>query len=164
MSLKVASAFVAVIPVLLGAANCQWSQDRYLERNVMPEELVGIWVLRSESVRDLDSVGVELGEDRTSYTIELDSDRRCALRTLLPEDIEPTGPPPAVTSSRCRWKLTQDGPHQQLSIDLLDTPRRTIRFNFTEVNGGEIVIWQYIGDPDAWRYLEYSREMTGKGS
>ena len=22
---------------------------------------------------------------------------------------------------------------------------------------GELVIWQYIGDPDAWRYLEYSK-------
>ena len=164
MSLKVTSAFVAVILILLGAANCQWSEDRFLERKVTPEELVGIWVLRPESVRDLDSVGVELDEDRSSYTIELDSDRRCALRTFLPENIEPTGPPPAVTSTRCRWKLTQGGPHQQLSIDLLDTPKRTIRYNFTEANGGELAIWQYIGDPDAWRYLEYSKEMAGKGS
>jgi len=164
MSLKVTSAFLAVILVLVGAANCQWSEDRFLERRVTSEELVGTWVLRPESVRDLDSVGVELGQDRSSYRIEIDCDGRCDLRTILPGDIEPAEPPPAVASTRCRWKLTQGGSHQQISINLLDTPESTIRLSFTEADGGELVIWQYIGDPDAWRYLEYSKEKTGKGS
>jgi hypothetical protein len=155
VSVKIASAFVAVI--LLATAGCQLSEDRFLEREVASEELVGTWVLRPESVQDLDSIGVQIGDDRSSHWLELASDGGCELRTFLPADVELTGAPPAVTSSRCRWELTQGGAHQQLSIELLDAPGKTIRYSFTETNGGELVIWQYIGDPDAWRYLEYSK-------
>jgi len=157
MPLKLGSALVVVTLSLLATAGCQWSEDRFLAREVAPQELVGIWVLRAESVRDLDSIGVELDEGRSSHRIELDSDGRCELRTFLPENVQLTGPPPPVTSSKCRWKLTQGGAHQQLWLELLDAPGKHIHYNFTETNGGELVIWQYIGDPDAWRYLEYSK-------
>ena len=48
-------------------------------------------------------------------------------------------------------------PHQQLLIDLLDLPGRATSYYFTEEKGDELTIWQYIGDPDAWKYLEYSK-------
>lgn len=148
---------VAVTLSLLATGGCQWSEDRFLEREVAPEELVGTWVLRPESVQDLDSIGVQLGEDRFSHRLAIDSGGGCELRTFLPADVELTGPPPAVTSSRCRWRLARGAAHQHLWIELLDTAKKHIHYNFTEANGGEIVIWQYIGDPDAWRYLEYSK-------
>ena len=157
MPLKLGSTLVAVTLSLLATGGCQWSEDRFLEREVAPEELLGSWVLRSESVRDLDSIGVQLGEDRASHKLELDAGGGCELRTFLPADVELMGPPPAVTYSRCRWELTQGSAHQQLWIDLLDVPSKHIHYHFTETNGGELVIWQYIGDPDAWRYLEYSK-------
>lgn len=157
MPLKLGSALVAVTLFLLATAGCQWSEDRFLDREVAPEELIGSWVLRPESVQDLDSIGVQIGDDRSLHRLELESDGGCELQTFLPADVELTGPPPAVTSSRCRWELTQGGAHQQLSIELLDAPDKHIHYNFTEASGGELVIWQYIGDPDAWRYLEYSK-------
>lgn len=155
MPVRIASALVAVI--LLATAGCQWSEDRFLEREVAPEELVGTWVLRPESVQDLESIGVQIGDDRSSHWLELASDGGCELQTFLPADVELMGPPPAVTSSRCRWELTQGGARQQLWLELLDSPRKHVHYHFTETSGGELVIWQYIGDPDAWRYLEYSK-------
>ncbi|HSL82974.1 MAG TPA: hypothetical protein VLF66_09365 [Thermoanaerobaculia bacterium] len=160
MSVKIASALVAVSLGLLGTAGCQWSEDRFLKREVAPEELAGSWVLRAESVRDLDSIGVELGKDRFSHWLELESDGGCELQTFLPADVELTGSPPAVTSSRCRWELRQGAARQQLWLELLDAPGKHVHYNFTETSGGELVIWQYIGDPDAWRYLEYSKEES----
>lgn len=157
MPLRLRITLVAVAISVVSASGCQWSEDRYLKREVTQEEVVGTWVLRPESVQDLDSIGIQIGDDRSSHRLELDADGGCELRTFLPEDVELTGSAPAVTSSTCRWDLVQGGSHQQLSIELLDAPGKTIRYSFTEAKGGELVIWQYIGDPDAWRYLEYSK-------
>jgi hypothetical protein len=155
MSVKIASVLVAV--TFLATAGCQRSEDRFLEREVAPEELVGTWVLRPESVQDLESIGVQIGDGMSSHWLELASDGGCRIQTFLPADIELTGPPPTVTSSRCRWELTPSGARQQLWLKLLNSPRKHAHYHFTETNGGELVIWQYIGDPDAWRYLEYSK-------
>lgn len=156
MQLRLGTVLAAAIS-LLTTVGCQRSEPRFLAREVAPEELVGTWVLRSESVHDLDAIGAHLGDERTSHRIELESDGGCDFQTFLPENVQLTGPPPVLTSSRCRWKLSQSGAHQQLSIELLDTRSNTIRYSFTQATGGELVIWQTIGDPDAWRYLEYSK-------
>ena len=155
MQLKLANVLLLVTISTL-ATGCQWSEDRSFDREVLRDEIVGVWVLRAESVRDLGSVGVRLGGDRSSHRIELNSDGGCELRTFLPEHVEIMGAPPAVTSSQCRWRLKGGVPDQELAIELLDHRGKTIHYSFTEVDG-ELVIWQYIGDPDAWRYLEYSR-------
>lgn len=160
MQLKIGTVLMAVTGSLLMAAGCQWAEDRFLDRQVAPEELAGSWILRAESVRDLDSIGVELGEERFSHRLDLYSDGGCKLRTFLPADVELTGLSPDVTSSRCRWEVTQGDARQQLWLDLLDAPDQHAHYNFRETNGGELVIWQYIGDPDAWRYLEYSKEES----
>lgn len=155
MPVKLTAALIAA--TLLVVAGCQRSEDRYLEREVASEELVGTWVLRLESVQDLESIGIQIGDGRASHRLELAPDGRCQLRTFLPADVELTGPPPAVTSSRCRWELTQGGAQQQLWLELVALPSQHVHYHFTETSGGELVIWQYIGDPDAWRYLEYSK-------
>lgn len=160
MQLKLGAALVAVTLLIHTTTSCQWSEDRTLDREVVPEELVGSWVLRPESVQNLNSIGIKIVEGRFFHELEFDADGGCRLRTFLPEDVQLTGPPPAVTSSKCRWTLGQGAAHQRLSIALLDAPEKTIRYRFTEANGGELVIWQYIGDPDAWRYLEYSKSLS----
>lgn len=142
---------------LLSVVGCQWSENRFLDREVTPQEVVGEWVLRAESVQDLNSVGVHLKRDRSSYKIDVQPEGNCDLRTFLPEALDTTGRPPTVTSSRCRWSLTNDGRHQQLSIELLDPPGKTTWYNFTALKDGGFALWQYIGDPDAWKYLEYSK-------
>jgi hypothetical protein len=144
-------------------AGCQWSEDRFLERDVTAEELVGVWVLQPQSIRDLESVGIELSDDRSAYRIVFRTDDTCWLRTLLTDDTDVPGPDPPVTFSRCRWELTA-GSRQHLSLALIDLPRRFTQYHFAATGGGDLMLWQYIGDPDSWDYLEFRKEPQAGGN
>lgn len=69
MPVKLTAALIAA--TLLVVAGCQRSEDRFLEREVASEELVGTWVLRLESVQDLESIGIQIGDGRASHRLEL---------------------------------------------------------------------------------------------
>jgi hypothetical protein len=158
MQLMLTRLVIVVFLFSLIFASCQWSEDRSLEREVTNEELVGVWVLQPQSVRDLESVGIVLSEERTSHRIALQANGSCRLRAFLTEDIDVPGPAPTVTSSRCRWELiTGPSSRQHLSLELTDLPRRFTQYHLSETADGNLVLWQYIGDPDFWDYLDYAR-------
>ena len=59
------------------------------------------------------------------------------------------------------WRATEFGNvgHQALQFDV--TPAPSVgppHFYFAE-EGGRLLLWQYVTDPDAWRYMEF--EKTG---
>lgn len=145
--------FVAMVACLsLALTSCQWSEDRFLDRAVSTEELVGSWTLTPAGVRDLRSSGIESEARRSLHVIRLDGDGSCEFNTFLPSEIR-ADRPPRVVSSSCTWELSE-GRRQSLSIEL---PGADSRATYHFSDEGELLIWQYIGDPDAWRYVEYSK-------
>lgn len=145
---------------LLAAAclgSCQWTtEDRSLDRLVSSEELVGVWVLNAQSVRDLASLGLRLSENRTAHQIVIESDGTCEFRTFVALDVAFHRDQPVALSSRCRWKLG-DGLEQDLEFRLTDLANKVARYQLAETAEDKVVIWQYIADPDFWKYAEYER-------
>lgn len=148
---------------IFSLTNCQWSEDRALGRHLTSDEVTGLWILNFQSVRDLESIGLELEEDRTFHQILLEPDGTCEFHTFLAMDVAFGRRPPEVTASRCRWRL-RNGDRQDLSLELVDLAGKVARYHFTETTEGELIIWQYIADPDHWKYAEYERlSKPGRG-
>ena len=141
---------IVVLSVML--TSCQWSENRRLDRAVDTDEILGAWTLSSEGVADLRSSGIELKEPPARHTIQFKGDGSCEFNTLLPSAIRAERAANLV-SSPCHWELTA-GRNPLLTIELLNTEER-VTYRFVEARG--LRIWQYIGDPDAWKYLEYSK-------
>lgn len=161
MRLMLDRRFIAFLLSAFPLVGCQWSEDRSLDREVISDEVVGVWVLNLQSIRDLESIGFQLEEDRTSHKIIIESDGTCDFHTFLAMDVVFGRHPPIVSSSRCRWELGNED-RQDLSLELIDLPRKVARYHLTETAKGELVIWQYIADPDHWKYVEYAK-FSGAG-
>jgi hypothetical protein len=71
-------------------------------------------------------------------------------------DVAFHGSQPVALFSRCRWELGE-GSQQDLEFTLIDMANKVARYRLTETTEGELVIWQYIADPDFWKYAEYEK-------
>jgi hypothetical protein len=59
----------------------------------------------------------------------------------------------------CRWTLTSDGTHQQI-IAMLGTGADEVALPlYLAEEDGWLVLWQHVGDPDSWKYLEFKKRL-----
>jgi len=150
----------SAITLLLVLSSCQWSEDRFAKRPVSRNELIGTWVGTDYSMKSLRDVGVTDHLNREEHVLVLRPDGTCSISTTFGL---PPGPnsPAAFRSyqNNCSWRLqpweTAHRNRQTLSLSL-PRPDESSSFNLAEEEG-ELVIWQYATDPDAWRYLEFAR-------
>ena len=70
-------AFVALL------AGCQFSENRYLAREVSSSELIKNWRATEFAIKSLRDVGVRDHLTVREHTIELRADGSCALRTIM---------------------------------------------------------------------------------
>lgn len=148
--------------VLIGAAvsaaflaTCQRSEDRHLKRRIEPNDLVGRWVMKSTSAKDLADVGYTAPIDPLQHTIAIDGDGTCQFHTF-PSALTADGRANSLIDRRCRWSLREVVGRQVLLLDLIGEPSFVVRYNLGE-DQGALVLWQHADDPDAWRYLEYTK-------
>ena len=141
----------AVLAILTG---CQYSANRHATRPIPAEELVGNWTLTQYGLESLRAVGVKTHLSRSDNVLELRSDKSCTIRTFfgLP------GPAPEyrVYDSGCTWRLGNVG-HQALLFDLVPPPGMGDAYFYFAEEQGQVIIWWYVSDPDAWKYLEFAR-------
>lgn len=139
-------------------SGCQFSEGRYLDREVEAAELVGTWYMRSSSMDSLRFAGATGEIDPDSNFFVLDSDGTCLFNSipLTRSNIESAL---VETSTQCRWELSEVG-HQALRLTMADIEGGGI-YHFDETAEGELVLWYWVDDPDSWKYVEYSREISG---
>lgn len=145
---------------MLWLASCQWSEDRYAKRNVQASEIHGTWVATDYAIKSLADVGVKDHLNREDHVLVLRPDGSCSVRTTF--DLPPPENVPSsyhVYADGCTWTLvpaeTRGRRRQELRL-ALTRPDRHISFSFADEEG-QVIIWQYATDPDAWRYLEFAK-------
>jgi hypothetical protein len=56
----------------------------------------------------------------------------------------------------CQWRLGDLG-HQALQLDLTPRPPLGPPHFYLDEEGGHLLLWQYLTDPDARRYMEFEK-------
>jgi hypothetical protein len=112
--------------------------------------------MEPQTVTDLRSSGYTAPVNPQEHVVELGADGSCHFHTL-PWAFEGMGNPSPLIDRACNWSLDTSGRREELVLRLHGTPPLLVTYNFTEVDGN-IRLWQHISDPDAWRYLQYSKQ------
>lgn len=154
--LAVRSIFMSAAVAVVLSTGCQHAEDRYLERAVAANEVVGTWQMTPGTVKDLQDTGYTASIDPMQHQIVLRSDGTCDFRTLA-RVLDEAGKPAPRLESECGWKLGNVG-HQAVQIDTHTEPPQHPYYYFSEGPGGRLELWQHAGDPDAWRYVEYTKQ------
>ena len=153
---------VALFFCTLLVTACQWSEDRYGKRHIAASELHGTWKATAYAIESLRDVGVTDHLIREAHVLVLQADGSCQIRTTF--DLPPSPNAPSryhIYDSGCVWTLgtTEVGGRRRQELRLqMNYPPRRASFNLAEEEG-QIIIWQYATDPDAWRYLEFEKSQ-----
>jgi hypothetical protein len=139
--------------MLLPFVACQHSENRYAQRTIAAEELLGTWTLTPYGLKSLQDVGVKDHLSRDEHVLTLRADHSCAVKTVfgLPGDTVEY----RIYESGCTWRLGNDG-HQTLDLELSPPPGAGGNYFYFAEKDGALIIWWYASDPDAWRYLEFA--------
>lgn len=139
---------------------CQHSEGRYLRRSVARTELIGVWVGTPFAMESLRFAGVTTRLTGTDRRLLVNADGTCEADTILAPVVQPeTWVSPAMS---CHWRLGSNGGHQtfEASLDTASGHEKRLSYYFDE-EAGSIVLWQYVDDPDQWKYMEFRKASAG---
>jgi len=146
---------VGFLVCLAIAAGCQFSENRYLDRPVRSDELVGNWRATEFAIKSLRDVGVRNHLAVHEHTLVLRADGSCSIRTIMNMPVFEAADYRTYETG-CRWRLGHVG-HQALQFDLTPVPAGGSPYYFFDEEDGRLLLWQYATDPDAWRYMEFEK-------
>jgi len=158
---KCASLFAFTAPALLGA--CQYSEDRHIVRAVDSSEIVGRWEATRFAMESLQSIGFNSHLNPSEHFIVVSENGSCQLETFANLSDFPSIDYTWVSAEySCSWSLGGDGKHQSIKFEvgLPDGGRVDQYYYFDEESEG-LVLWQYVTDPDSWKYMEFSKHASG---
>jgi hypothetical protein len=143
-----------ILPLLL--VGC-WLPNIKLNRDVLPEEIIGTWTLTGDSWKDLQSSSEakNLTGSHKNYSIEIRKDG-----TLHHKSI--TRLPTETAGVKGTWSLDpnrdQAGNHLSITLQIEKGPW-SFDLYFTDEfsKDGKILLWQYFGDPDEFRLEMYEK-------
>lgn len=149
---------VAIAIVTLGATlACQHSEDRYLTRSVAPNEVHGTWAMTPTGVDGLRYAGHTKHIAASDHAIVVRPDGSCLYRGFV-DAMATSGPEEGFIVAECEWDVVNVG-HQALTLRLKDPAASSLHFYFAEEKGN-LLLWQYVGDPDAWKYVEFVKQSN----
>jgi hypothetical protein len=154
---------IATLALVLIVTSCQGAENRFAKRPVSANELIGTWIGTDYSMKSLREVGVRDHLNPQEHVLVIRADGTCSIRTTF--GLPPRSYNPAVYRSYdhgCSWQLepwkAAYRHHQRLRLTLPD-PDRYADLNLDDEKG-QLLIWQYATDPDAWLYLEFARSSS----
>jgi hypothetical protein len=145
-----------IIAALVG--RCSRSEDRYLHRDVRPEEVAGLYKLTPDSAQIISNDAYVGITDPSQRSILIRPDGTCHFSTftyVARSAVSPSAPV-APLDAECRWTVDRSK-RQQLTLLLSVEPPKAAQFYFAEQNG-TLLLWQFADDPDDWKYVEYRKE------
>lgn len=148
---------IVLLCTLVGVTlGCQRSENRYLRRTVTPTEVVGTWIATPTAIDGFQHAGHARHLVVADHRVVLRSDGTCSYRSFA-STTDANGTDEGYVSSDCTWSLGSIG-HQALMLHL-NTSATDLYFYFAEENG-RLLLWQYAGDPDAWKYVEFAKQTS----
>lgn len=146
---------LALVPFVVILVGCQFSENRYLARAVMSEELVGSWRATEFAIKSLRDVGVRDHLTVQEHTLVLRADGSCSVQTIMNVPVLEAADYRKYDTG-CRWRLGDVG-RQALQFDLKPAPSVGPPYYYFAEEDGRLLLWQYATDPDAWRYMEFEK-------
>ena len=134
---------------------CQFSENRYLARQVTSQELVGTWRATEFAIKSLRDVGVRDHLMVQEHTLVLRADGSCSIRTIMNMPVLDAADYRSYDTG-CRWLLGHVA-HQTLEFDLRPVPSVGPPYYYFDEEDGRLLLWQYATDPDARRYMEFEK-------
>jgi hypothetical protein len=142
--------------------------ERYIEREMTPEEMVGTWNITSESETDVREFVAKFS-DWDAYmpftSLTLNGDGTCSgeYRANWLDEVASTDISIIHTTS-CSWDLLKE---ENLSGKISPVVRLSFEYSNNSQGGGlalyvyeendELIIWNFIGDPDDFRTQDFVR-------
>lgn len=136
---------------LLVSCGSYFPPNRHVAREIAPDEVVGRWVMADESVALFRKYGFEREGDEPS-TITFNDDGTLRFDSVWEgvfeiQRIEGPG----------KWTPGYADGRNTLDIEVTaEDARYGFYLNFAEEDG-QLILWQYLGDPDLWKFVEYAR-------
>lgn len=132
--------------------------DRNLTRTVAETEIVGVWRLTDESLELLQRDGFVADPD-IDYTLALHADGVLQFDSVI-DDFR-SGTYQTIGGT---WRLDHNSEGDSniekpnvLEMELRSPGSTHFRsLNFGEEEG-QLILWNYYGDPDSWEFMEYER-------
>ena len=139
---------------------CQFSESRYLPRQVHRDEVVGNWVGTNAGMEGLRYAQLTTELRPEQHQLRFLGDGTCTGHAVVGPDIRDTGLTGLwiTADTGCTWSLRSDDGHQALEIvrEARGEPPGRLSLYFDEDKDG-LLLWGYATDPDAWRYVEFSK-------
>jgi len=160
----------------MGCDNVTGLPDRHVKRDVKAREIVGMWRGTEESCNNLRNEGYHLHVKQSDHEIRFGDDGTCQVKTYAVFDPRPSRQEETrayIMDQTGTWRLTdQITPvgHSSRSVRVVQidlkheigecvaTRRITL---FLAEEGGKLVLWTYIGDPDYVVYQDYVKSGMG---
>jgi hypothetical protein len=148
---------IVLVCVLAGSCGPYFAPDRNVSEFLPDAAIVGTWRLTRESLANIERDGFRR-ERSHRYVIVLRRDRTCEFASVVAEFKGSR-----YVESSCVWVLQHqtrgDSNVEKANALQLQVKGQEINFNFTREHG-ELMLWDYCGDPDEWKFLEYSRRSS----
>jgi hypothetical protein len=143
--------------------------ERYIEREITPEEVVGTWNITSDSESDVSDFVAKF-PDWNAYmpftSLTLNGDGTCSgeYRANWLDEVG-SGDLSMIRTTSCSWDLVKE---ENLSAKISPVIRLAFRYtNNPDPGGGlplyiyeesdELILWNFIGDPDDFRTQDFMK-------
>jgi hypothetical protein len=152
----VAESLLLALCAFIVACGGYFAPDRNIRERLDESELSGAWQLTARSLELLERDGFHRNPD-SRYRLTLTADGECQFESVVDDFKGGTD-----VRAPCTWRLEHDAADDS-SIKRANILRvsfrpdgRVLHFSFAR-QGGELILWNYYGDPDSWEFIEYSR-------
>jgi hypothetical protein len=138
--------------------------ERYIERDVTPEEMVGTWNITSESETDVKEF-IGRFPSWVAYTpwktITLNSDGSCNVESDLNGlgEVHTNDSLDKIIS--CSWKVGKEenlsgkqSPVLEWDLEYSNN-QGSLRSLYIYEENGKLILWNFIGDPDEFRVQDF---------
>jgi hypothetical protein len=164
--------FLASIVILLGCPQLRGSPDRHIHREVKPSELTGTWQATNASLERIIHEGYSLYTAPKEQCFTLFKDGTCEFNGYPWYLYNPAAQEQKkdyMRSMTGRWTIAKESTwvlHRSVEVPALQIDIETKEGNITGSiiitlfiveEKGNIILWEYIGDPDYLTYMDFAK-------
>jgi hypothetical protein len=131
--------------------------DIRIKRKVTESEIQGMWILDLKSSALASDNSIDRYEDASAkvHKITFNADGTCHYQSVLQM-------PTRYVDAHGTWEIGSDPDNPRgsvIDIRLKSDAEGTYMFSLDlKEDSGELILWEFWGDPDSWRFLEYNRK------
>lgn len=131
--------------------------DFRIKRKVAANEIIGTWELdpKSSAFATDNDIDRHKADPTKVHAITFVAGGTCQFRSVLQM-------PTRYVDALGEWEIspTDDDPKGSqidISLKIEGDARHTFSMGLKEISG-ELILWQFWGDPDSWKFVEYRRQ------